>query len=186
MRIAILAFVFAALILQASGTEFSRATKYESVQAFLDTAKSFEPATTKGEMAALFTVKEMGQREDQKTGTPVPAKGVDSCKTLYAGDSLALVLVKAQPPTEATRSVAAVLFLLKHDGPSWWISDLLRFEACGKYSEIKATLSAMSYNGKSDPGFLTVTEFHGGRGYSYDISASYKCQDCKFKRVDLE
>jgi len=182
----IFGFVFVVMASCANADELSRSGKFESVEAFVAAAKSFEPAKTKGEIAALFTVKELGQLEDSKTGTPVSAKAIESCDTLYADDELALVWVKAHPPIEATRSVVGVLFLLKREGANWQIVDLLRFEASGKYSEVKAELTAMSYNGKRDPGFVTVTEFQGGRGYSYNISASYACRDYKFKRLDLE
>ncbi|MEI8234488.1 MAG: hypothetical protein WCH57_07345 [Verrucomicrobiota bacterium] len=186
MKKLVWALVVFAFTLSVHADEFARSSKFESVEAFVTAAKSFEPAKTKGEMAALFTVKELGQSEDPKTGTPVPAKAIESCETLYVDDQLALVWVKAHPPTDATRSVVAVLFLLKSEGASWQIVDLLRFEASGKYSEVKAELTAVSYNGKRDPGFLTITEFQGGRGYSSSISASYACRDYRFKRVDLE
>jgi len=185
------ALVVFAFALSARADEFMRSGKFESVEAFVEAVKSFEPEKTKGDMAAHFTVKEQGQREDPKTGTPIPAKAIESCETLWADDSSALVFALAKPPTEATRSFVGMLFLLKHISSRWQIADSLRFTAAGKEAEIKAQLTAGTGSGYSlgSEGMrpvVTITEWQGGRGYSYGLSASYTLAASKLKRLDLE
>ena len=184
--IAILAFFFSPMILPLRGAGLARQEQFESVPAFVNTAKAFEPAMAKGEMAALFTVKELGQLEDPRTGKPISAKVIDSCDILWSDDSFALVCAKASPPTESTHSVVCVIFLLKHERETWQIADLLRFTAYGKYSGIEAKLTARGYKGNDEPDVITVTEFQGGRGASRELSASYSCKNLKFKRLELE
>ena len=175
----------------AQADEFARSSKFESVEAFVAAAKTFEPLKAKGEMSALFTVKEMGQPEDPKTGIPVPAKAIVSCDVLWEGQNFALIFSTAAPPTEATRSAVGVLFLLKKVNAEWQIADLLRFEATGKYAEVEAELTAGTGSGYNlgDDGMkpiVTIKEHHGGRGYGYQLSASYTLEKSHLKRMDLE
>ena len=176
--------------------ELKRADRFESVEAFVAAVKGLVPASEKGEIASLFSVKEPGQPEDPKTGTQCFAEKVESCEVLYvdgtsssqdeASVSLALVFAKVQPPTEATRSEVGVFFLLSRQKNRWRVADLLRFQALGKYSGIEVNVTSTGNHGKTCPDFVTVTEHQGGRGYSYEISATYKCEGLKFKKVDLK
>ena len=191
MRITILSFVFAAFIFNVSGAEFSRSSDFESVESFVAAAKSFEPITAKGDMSALFTVPEMGQPEDPKTGKPVAAPAIKSCDVLWGDDSFALVFVLAEPQTETTHSFVGVLFLLKQMKAHWQIADTLRFTAAGKEANISAKLTAgtgTGYHLGSEGMFpvVTVAEWNGGRGYSNEISASYSFISSKLKRLELK
>jgi len=184
-------FVFVVMASCARADEFSRSGKFESVEAFVAAAKSFEPTKIKGEMAALFTVKQLGQQEDPKTGTSVSAKTIESCDVLWAGQDYALVFATAAPPTEATRSVVGVLFLLKQTAAQWLVADFLRFTAIGKYARISAELTAGTGSGYSlgCDGMMpvvTIKEDQGGRGHYYQLSASYTFAESRLKRLDLE
>jgi hypothetical protein len=192
MKLAILTSLLAATLSATLAADFSRATPFNSVQDFVAAAKQFQPGTSQSDLSALFVVPELGQPEDPKTGTPVFAKSIESCETLWANDSQALVFAKALPPTEATNTVVAVLFLIKRTGDSWRITDTRRFTGTGGDSGITAKLTAETGGGpdrlgtEGFPPVITVTEAQGGRGYSYTLSASYRVQASKLERLDLE
>jgi hypothetical protein len=159
-------------------------------------AAAFQPAAAPPgdrDLAALFTVRELGQPEDPKTGTPVAAKVIESAVALWSNDSHALVFVTANPPTDATRSSVGVLFLLRRTKGAWRIVDSRRFTAAGKDAGVSAELTAYAGTGYqlSSGGMkpvVTVGESHGGRGYAYQLSASYSLDDggSKLKRLELE
>jgi hypothetical protein len=98
------------------------------------------PATNKSDLSALFTVRELGQPEDPKTGTPIAATSTQSSVGLWANDSHALVFVTAAPPTNATHSAVGVLFLLRHSNHAWRIADLQRSIATGNEADVSATV----------------------------------------------
>jgi hypothetical protein len=180
-----------ALILRADAGDFARSSAFESVEAFVAAATAFQPATTKSDLSALFTVRELGQPEDPKTGTPIAATSTQSSVVLWSNDSHALVFVTAAPPTDATRSAVGVLFLLNYTKKSWRIADSQRFIATGKEAEVSAELTAgtgSGYHLGSDgmKPVVTVKESQGGRGYAYQVSASYTLNASKLKRLELE
>lgn len=191
MRTAFLAFAIGVSVLRADAGDFSRASAFESVEAFVAAATAFQPAATKSDLAALFTVRELGQPEDPKTGSPIAATSIQSSVALWSNDSHALVFVTAAPPTDATRSAVGVLFLLNRVKSSWRIADSQQFTATGKYAGVSAELTAgtgTGYHLGSDDmkPVVTVKESQGGRGYAYQISASYTLNASKLKRLELE
>jgi len=171
--------------------DFARSSAFESVDAFVVAATAFQPAINKTDLSPVFTVRELGQPEDPKTGTPMAATSIHSAVALWADDSHALVFVTATPPTQATHSAVGVLFLLKHTNDSWRIADHQRFAATGKEAEVSAELTAGAGSGShlGSEGMkpvVTVKESQGGRGYAYQISASYTLEASKLKRLDLK
>jgi hypothetical protein len=191
VRIAFLALAFASSIPHVDAADFARASAFASVDAFIAAATSFYPATSKSDLSPLFTVRELGQSDDPKTGTPVAATSVQKAVALWADDSYALVFVTAVPPTEATRSAVGVLFLLERTNDLWRIKDHQRFVATGKYGEVSAEPTAgdgTGYHLGSDgmQPVITVKESQGGRGYAFQISGSYTVKASKLKRLDLQ
>lgn len=176
MRIAILFFALGMFLLQASGEEFSRSGKFESMESFVAVLKTLTPDSEKGEISSIFAIKD----EDSESKELVFPTGVDSGEVLDANDSSALVLAKAQMPTVANRAVVAIIFLLKREKESWQIADMLRFQATGKYAKITVELTS------TKPRSVTVTETQGGRLYCYAVSGSFECSEGKFKRLDLK
>ena len=119
------------------------------------------------------------------------ATSIQSAVALWADDSYAVVFVTAAPPTEATGSAVGVLFLLKRTNDSWRIADHQRFVATGKEAEVSAKLTAGTGSGyhlgsEGMEPVVTVKESQGGRGYAYQISASYTLKASKLKRLNLE
>ena len=179
------------LFLKAGAEDFSHSDKFASVAAFVAAAKNFQPATTKSDLAALFTIPELGQPEDPKTGKPIVATSIQSSNSLWADDAHAIVFVSATPPTEATQSCIGVLFLLVQSDGQWGICDIHRFTATGKYAEVSAELTAGAGSGyrlgsEGMAPVVMVKESQGGRGYSYLLYTSYSFNKSKFKRLDLE
>jgi hypothetical protein len=179
---------FAMLGLQASAAEFVRSDKHESVEAFVGALKSFQPATTKSDLSALFTVPEPGQPEDPGTAQPTTATVIQSAVSLWCDDVQALVFATAQPPIKATQSSVGVLFLLVHQHRHWQIGDLMRFTATGKYAEVSAAVtgSAGTGSGVHNLPIITIKESHGGRGHSYQLSATYTVASSRLQRLELE
>ena len=192
MKTIALTFTLGILLPSADASDFSRAAPFESIEDFVAKAQQFEPAISRTDLSVLFTVPELGQPEDPKTGKPVIARAIESCVKVWSDDSRGLVFVRALPPTEATKSVTGVLFLIKRTGKSWQISDSRQFTATGKDAGISAQLTAAAGGGPDRlgteglPPVVTITETQGGRGYSYDISASYELRDSKLERLDLK
>jgi len=84
-----------------------------------------------------------------------------------------------------------VLFLLVQQRGQWRIGDLLRFTATGKEAEVSAQLTAGTGSGYHPGGdgmapVITIKESNGGRGYAYQVYASYSPEGNKLKRLDLK
>lgn len=171
--------------------DFTRWAEFDSVDGFVTAAMEFKPDDAGSDLAHLFTVRELGQPEDPKTGTPVPAVAIGSATTLWADDSRALVFVTAAPPTQATHSRVGVLFLLVRQHESWGIGDYRRFIATGQHAEVEAELTSGTGTGYQlgADGMMpvaTIRASHGGRGYGYQVSASYTFRGDQIRRYDLE
>ena len=188
VKTAILFIAFATLVLATEGPELNRKSVLDSVDRFVTAMKVFQPATSKGELASLFTIPEMGE---ENRGKPIAAPVVESCDTIWSNDKSALLFATANPPTVATESHIGVLFLLFHQRDGWRIADLLRFTATGKDAGVSAKLTAFAGSGRQlgSEGFdpvVTVNESQGGRGYAYETCASYTFAGSKLKRLELE
>ena len=190
MRTTILSLVIASLAVSTRAADFSRASSFESVAAFVAAAQGFQPASARSDLSDLFTVRDRPP-EGPETGTLVTAPTIESATELWSNDTHGLVFVTAAPPTEATRSSVGALFLLGHHGGSWRVADVLRFLATGKWAKVLAELTALAGGGsdldaEGKAPVVTVTECQGGRGYSYESTASYTLKNSKLKRLDLE
>ena len=185
MRTTLPILAFAAFALDTLASEFTRWSDFDSVAAFVSAARAFKPATTKSDLAALFTVRDGGQPEDSKAGTPIPAVSVESCDVLWSQEASAVVFATANPPTEATKSAVGILFLLRRLHERWHIFQYVQFTASGKYAEVTAKVTGYSGTGGPQP-YFTVTESQGGRGYSYQLSGTYTVDGPRLKRVELE
>lgn len=184
----ILTLAFAALVLPARAAEFDRRSAFASIEVFVTAAKAFQPATTQGDLSALFTMPEMGE---ENHGKSIAAPVIQSCDAIWSGGDSALLLAVANPPTQATRSSIGVLFLLVRERDRWHIADLLRFTATGKEAEVSAELTAYAGTGyrlgtEGMAPVVTVKESHGGRGYAYQAYASYTFSASKLKRLELK
>ncbi len=176
---------------RAGANEFTRASAFESVDAFVAAATAFQPAKSRSDLARRFMVRELGQAEDPKTGHPRTATSIQSSVVLWSNPARALVFVTAMPPTDATRSAVSVLFLLQRATGVWRISDIRRFVATGSDAGLTAELTAGTGVGYrlGDGGVapvVTVKESQGGRGYAYQLSASFTVNGSRIDRVGLK
>jgi hypothetical protein len=184
----ILFFALGAFIAATEASELNRESLFDSVEEFLTAVKAFQPVASKGGLASLFTIPEMGH---ENPGKPTAASAIQSCEPIWSDDKSALLFATANPPTVGTYSNIGVLFLLVHQRDGWRIADLLRFTATGKDSALSAKQTAFAGGGGqlSSEGFhpvVTVNELQGGRGYSYETCASYTFARSKLKRLELE
>jgi hypothetical protein len=184
----ILFFALGAFIAATEASELNRESLFDSVEEFVTAVKAFQPAASKGELASLFTIPEMGH---ENPGKPIAASAIQSCEPIWSDDKSALLFATANPPTVGTYSNIGVLFLLVHQRDGWRIADLLRFTATGKDSALSVKQTAFAGGGGqlSTEGFhpvVTVNELQGGRGYSYETCASYTFAHSKLKRLELE
>src|SRR5262245_50001733 len=176
-----------AFIAATEAAELNRESLFDSVEEFVTAVKAFQPAASKGELASLFTIPEMGH---ENPGKPTAASAIRSCESIWSDDRSSLLFATANPPTVGTYSNIGVLFLLVHQRDGWRIADLLRFTATGKDSALSAKQTAFAggggqLNSEGHP-VVTVNELQGGRGYSYETCASYTFARSKLKRLELE
>jgi len=184
----IVAFALCTVLGSSHAAEFTRQSAFDSVESFVAAAKAFQPAVTEGELSSLFMIPEMGETNH---GTPISASAIQSCDVIWSDEAAALLIAVASPPTEATRSCVGVLFLLVRRDKSWRIADFLRFTATGKEAEVSAELTAGTGSGyhlgaEGMSPVVTVKESHGGRGYAYQIYASYTFSASKLNRLELK
>jgi len=181
VKTSILFFALGAFIAATEASELNRESLFDSVEEFVTAVKAFQPAASKGGLASLFTIREMGH---ENPGKPTAASAIQSCEPIWSDDN-------ANPPTVGTYSNIGVLFLLVHQRDGWRIADFLRFTATGKDSALSAKQTTFAGGGGqlSSEGFhpvVTVNELQGGRGYSYETCASYTFARSKLKRLELE
>lgn len=112
--------------------------------------------------------------------TKTTADQFDRIETQFATADQQLVFTTASPPSSATKTTVAGIFLLARQEAGWRVSDELRFEASGKDSGASLEITSQ---GNGDPHF-TITLNQGGRGHSFSQSVSYKIHDGKIA-VDL-
>lgn len=108
------------------------------------------------------------------------ASKLESSEVIYEHADLKIVFTTALPPTTATRTVVAGLFVLRKAEDGWAISDQKRFEASGRESGAKAEMASTK---RSAP-HVTITLLQGGRGVSYSQTASYLVENGTLK-LDL-
>ena len=184
-------FCCVGFLASAHASEFTRTSSFDSVAAFVAAAKAFRPAESKTDLARFFTIAEMGQPDDPKTGRPVVPETLDSCEAIWEGATHALVFAVATPKTQATRSAVGVLFLLSKSHQRWRICDSHRFTATGKYAGVTCELTADAGTGyqldkEGMRSVVTIKESQGGRGYQYLLSASYAVTANRLERLNLE
>lgn len=188
MKILLRLAAWALLTLPLRGADFSRQAEFATIEDFVTAAKAFHPDAAKSDLAALFSVAEPGEANH---GKPAVAASIRSCDTIWSGRNGAVVLVVAAPPTEATRSEIGLLIALVQKGNQWRIGDLHRFVTFGKEASVSAELTAGTGTGyelgeEGMSPIVAVKECHGGRGYAYQVFASYKFVDGRLPRLDLE
>ena len=170
-----------------NAAELSREVTYQSLVEFVATAQSFRPATSKGEFQKLFSIPELGEMDPGEVRPNRIADSMTACETVWSGDQWALVLARARPPTTATPSEIGLLIYLERATTGWMIKDVCRFTAIGKYALIEAATAGTDRNGiMSFPPLVTIKEFQGGRGYSYELSATYTIEAHKIVRRELD
>ena len=116
----ILFFALAAFVFATEGSQLNRESVFDSVDAFVAAVKAFQPAASKGGLASLFTIPEMGH---ENHGKPIAASAIQSCEPIWSDDKSALLFAAANPPTVGTYSNIGVLFLLVHQRDGWRIAD---------------------------------------------------------------
>jgi len=166
-----------------------RESRFDSIAGFVDAIKAFEPAQASSWMAYQFSAVELGQPEEESTGSIVRAPHVLSCATLWNNEDTAVVFATAEPPTSATRSTVGVLFLLHSYDKKWRIVDEKKFTAAGRFASVDGKLTAGADSDRAlDPEgvVITVTESHGGAGLSYQLSSSFRISGASLVRADLE
>ncbi len=177
-----------AVVLHAA--DLSQEAAYHSLEEFVNSAKAFRPSLSKGEFQKFFSIPELGEIAQEEIRPVRIADSVMACETVWSVDRAAVVFVTARPPTEATPSEIGLLIYVERAVTGWKIKDVSRFIATGKYARITAELTAAGGSGSapstvSAPPIVTVKEFQGGRGQSFDLSASYTVKAQKIVRLDL-
>ena len=105
------------------------------------------------------------------------APKLETSDVLYERADLKIVFTTSLPPSTATKTVVAGLFVLKKTQEGWVVSDQKRFEASGSESSAKAEIT----NTERSAPHVTVTLWQGGHEMSYSQSASYLVENSALK-----
>ena len=188
---------FALLLhLRATPTETSatpplltREMAFDSLDAFITTVRSFRPDTSTNYMAWQFAALELGQIGDPSARRPLRPAAIETCSTLWNNDNTAVILATARPPTEATHSQVALLFLLMQEDKKWYITDIKQFTAYGKNCSVEAQLTSVADGGgltlTPDLVVITITKHGGGQHLGSDCSASYRISNTQWDLIPL-
>ncbi|HUF61195.1 MAG TPA: hypothetical protein VMN36_03900 [Verrucomicrobiales bacterium] len=101
------------------------------------------------------------------------AEKFTTSEVLFEDGATKAIFTTSQPPTTATKTVVAGLFVRRKKGSEWTFSDARRSEASGKYADAKAVTT----NSERAESHISVTLFQGGRGHSYSQCVSYMVED---------
>jgi hypothetical protein len=189
MKPAFLTIGMAAFLLKANAAELTKASTFDSVEAFELAVKTFRPSKYKTDVAALFAPR-CADPEDRDYRKLIYADTVQASDILWENDTRALVFATAKTPKDYPDAVG-VLFLLKRAKNVWRIAGAKKFSASGKYAAVWAEQAAEAGAGYQlgKDGFgpvITVKESIGGRGFAYTVSASYIIDEkSKIKRCGL-
>ena len=93
MKAALLFFGRAAFVAVTKGSEPTRESVFDSVDGFVTTVKAFQPAATKGTLASLFTIPEMGY---ENPGKPIAASAIQSCEPIWSDDKSYMCLLQVR------------------------------------------------------------------------------------------
>ena len=105
------------------------------------------------------------------------APKLETSDVLYEHADLKIVFTTSLPPSTATKTVVAGLFVLRKAKEGWVVSHQKRFEASGSESAAKAEKTSTE---RSAP-HVTVTLWQGGHEVSYSQSVSYLVENGAFK-----
>ena len=97
------------------------------------------------------------------------APKLETSKVLYESVDLKIVFTTSLPPSTATKTVVAGLFVFRKAQEGWIVSHQKRFEASGSESGAKAEMT----NTQRSAPHVTDTLWQGGHEVSYSQSASY-------------
>lgn len=171
----------------ANAGDFSTEATFPTLAALQSALTAYTPATSSTALRAVFSLPEPGEIADGETRATRTAATLIGCDQLCSDAQTALLFATARPATDATPSEVGVLFLIVRQNEGWRVVDHQRFVAFGKYAKVVAELTAAGHKPEVQPSppIITVKEFQGGRGYSYDLSASYTIKDQKITRHEL-
>ncbi len=130
-----------------------------------------------GHMLAIEEPRQPGMAA--KIVTPTAVEGAE---VLWKSDNEALAWVTARPPTDSTLTETGALLLLARNNDKWFLANKVRFQAVGKYADIRFEFTGGDH---SPPPIVTVTTSNGGRGASYRASATYELHSGQIVRKDL-
>lgn len=105
------------------------------------------------------------------------AESIETSEVLIERADIKVIFTTSLPPSTATRTVVAGLFVLTKGPEGWMISDQKRFEAAGRESGATAETT----NSQRAAPHVTITLWQGGREVSYAQSASYLVENDKLK-----
>jgi hypothetical protein len=170
------------------GADFSIESAFPTLEAIQSALKGYTPLISSSALRSDFSLPEPGEISVGETRPTRTATSLVECVQLWVGDESALIYASARPPTEATPSEIGVVFFIVRQGGSWRVADRQRFVAFGKYARVVAEITSAGHKPEVNPfpPIFTIKEFQGGRGYSYDLSASYTIKDRKITRHDLQ
>lgn len=163
------------------GMALARAELYPSPEALVGSLKKYDFAADREGLTPLLTIEE--PRQPSLSARMVTPQTVEDAQILWKSDQNVLAWITARPATDSVPTeTGALLLLRRNSGSEWYIASKIPFSAVGKYADIRFKFTGGDH---SPPPIITVTTSNGGRGASYQASATYELHADRLFRKDL-
>jgi len=167
-------------LLVISHTAFVFADGFPSAEKLLGMLKTYDLKQDTDGLGHLLAIEE--PRQPEMVSQIVKPTAIEGAEIVWKSDQEALAWITARPPTDSTPTETGALLLLSHFNGRWFINKKVRFQAVGKYADIRFEFTGGDH---SPPPIVTVTTSNGGRGASYRASATYELLSGQIVRKDL-
>ena len=158
----------------------ARADLHPSGEAFVNSLLDYDFAEDRDGLGYVLSIEE--PRQPAQPAKIVSPDAVEDAQLLWISDQYGLAWITSRPSTHSVPSETGALLLLGRSGAGWYIKDKIRFEAIGKYADIRFEFTGGDY---SPPPVVTITTQNGGRGASYRASETYEFHEGRIFRKEL-
>ena len=171
---------FFGILLVALTVSFARGDTYPDLASFMTLLGAYNFDSDTEGLSHYLAVDE--PRQPQMPNKIISPETLESSSLLWSSEDSAIIGITARPHTESAPTESGLLIALKHDESGWYVTDRIRMTAIGKYAEIRFEFSGGDH---LPPPIVTVSTSNGGRGSSYQASATYQLEGTKLHRVEL-
>jgi hypothetical protein len=146
---------------------------YPSAETLVESLRKYDFVMDYEGLGHLLTIEE--PRQPSMAANIVKPGSIEDVQILWKSDRVALAWLTARPLTDSTLTETGALLLLQGGETGWSIRSRIRFEAIGKYADIRFEFTGDKLaSTEMPPVFVTVLTSNGGRGGSFQASETYE------------